>query len=137
MQLNPIVVQEPMEEVARGHPEPPLMEVCEADDVAGRGFGSSSLLGTIHSNCTAFITGWRNPCSSVKLQQPHRSIERGDKALEQQRRWRRLRGEFSISLSLSVAYLPRQMENTSARKAKNRGVQGKGKTTRLKRAEME
>jgi hypothetical protein len=54
-------MQEPMEEVAPRCPEPPLMEVCENDDVANGGFGSSLLLRIIHSSCTAFVTGRRSP----------------------------------------------------------------------------
>jgi hypothetical protein len=87
------------------------MEVCEADDVVGGGFGSSPLPGIIHSGCTAFITRQRSPTStshdvilSEKLEHPHGSIEKGEKAL--QRRWRRqwrLRGEILISLSLLLA----------------------------------
>jgi hypothetical protein len=45
-------------------------------------------------------------------------------------------GRVSLqTLSLSIAYLPRQMGNVSAMKAKGRGVQEKGKTIRLKRGE--
>jgi hypothetical protein len=80
-------MQEPTEEVAHRHPEPSLMEVHEADDVACGGFGSSSLLGMIHSGSTAFITERRSPSStsrdailSVKLERPHGSMERGKKA---------------------------------------------------------
>jgi hypothetical protein len=61
--LNPIMVKKITEEVARRRPEPPLMEVCEANDVTGGGFGSSSLLGTIHSGCVAFVTRRRSPSS--------------------------------------------------------------------------
>jgi hypothetical protein len=44
---------------------------------------------------------------------------------------------LDLSLSFSVAYLPSQMGNMSTRKAKSRGVQGKGKIARLKRGETE
>jgi hypothetical protein len=77
----------------------------------------------------------RNAIFSVKLERPHGSIEMGEEALRQQWQRQRLRGESSISLSLSVASLLRQMGDTSTRKAKGRGVQGKGKTTVLKRGE--
>jgi hypothetical protein len=43
-------------------------------------------------------------------------------------------GRVSLQ-TLSIAYLPRQMGNMSAMKAKGRGVQGKGKTIGLKRGE--
>jgi hypothetical protein len=33
LHLNPIMMKEPTKEVARRHPEPPLMEVREADDI--------------------------------------------------------------------------------------------------------
>jgi hypothetical protein len=77
-----------VEEDARQRFEPPLMEVHEANDVAGRegGFGSSSLLGMIHSSCAVFITGRRSPSSMscdaillVKLEHPHGSIEKARK----------------------------------------------------------
>jgi hypothetical protein len=45
-------------------------------------------------------------------------------------------GGCGVSLqSLSIISLLRQMGNMSTRKAKDRGVQGKGKTTGLKRRE--
>jgi hypothetical protein len=81
-------MQEPTEEVAHRRPEPPLMEVRKADDVASGGFGSSSLLGAIHSSCATFVTRQRSPSSMsynaiflVKLERPHGSIEKGKKAL--------------------------------------------------------
>jgi hypothetical protein len=68
------------------------MEVRKADDIAGGGFGSSSLPGMIHFGYAAFITRWRSPSSmshdvifSVKLERPHESIEMGEKTLQQQR----------------------------------------------------
>jgi hypothetical protein len=64
------------------------MEVCKADDIASGGFGSSSLSGTIYFGRAAFVTGRRSPSStshdailSVKLDQPHGSMEKGKKAL--------------------------------------------------------
>jgi hypothetical protein len=61
------------------------MEVCEANDIASGegGFGLYLLLGTIHSGYATFVIGQRSPSSmsrnvilSVKLEQPHGSIER-------------------------------------------------------------
>jgi hypothetical protein len=77
----------------------------------------------------------RNMILLVKLEQPHGSMEMGEKALRQQWQRRRLWGVFNLSLSFSIPYLPRQMGNASTRKAKGKGVQGKGKTTRLKKGE--
>jgi hypothetical protein len=81
-------MQEPTEEVARRHPEPPLMEVRKADDIADKGFSSSSLPGMIHSSYVMFVIRRRSPSStshnaifSVKMERPHGSIEKGKKAL--------------------------------------------------------
>jgi hypothetical protein len=101
-------MQEPIEEVAHWLPKPPLIEVRKADDVAGGGFGSSSLLGIIHSGYVAFITGQRSQSLTsrdaillVKLERPHGSIKRSEKALHRWR-WQWLQGQFSIYLSLSL-----------------------------------
>jgi hypothetical protein len=75
-----------MEEVTRQRPETPLVEVHKANDIAGRGFSSSSLPGMFHSVCAVFVIGWRSPSSmshdaflSVKLDHPHGSIKRARK----------------------------------------------------------
>jgi hypothetical protein len=124
------MVKKIAEEVAQRRPEPPFVEVCEADDVTGGGFDLSSLLGTIHSGHMASITGWRSPSSmshdaifSLKLEWPHGSIEVAERTLW----WRRLRwqlqGEFSnLSLSLSLT-----LPCWGTRKAKGRGVRRRGK----------
>jgi hypothetical protein len=58
------------------------VEVREVNDIANGGFGSSLLLGMIHSGYTSFVIGWRSPSLMshdvfllVKVERPHGSIE--------------------------------------------------------------
>jgi hypothetical protein len=138
LQLNPIVVEEPTEEVARQRPKPPLMKVREDNDVACGGFGLSSLPGTIHSSCAALITGRRSPSSMShdmvllkKLEHPHGSIKRARRHSDDKGNGggtsRVSSQSVSVSLSLSISCLLRQLGNASASKAESRGVRGKGK----------
>jgi hypothetical protein len=73
-----------------------------------------------------------NAILSLKLESPHRSIERGRKHSDDDGGG----GDGGMSfLLLSLSLLLWQMGNTSTRGAKSRGVRGKKKTTRLKRGE--
>jgi hypothetical protein len=69
---------------------------------------------------------------SVKLERPHRSIERARKRFDDDGG-----GGCGVSfLLLSISHLLWQMGNASTKEAKSRGVQGKEKTTGLKRRKV-
>jgi hypothetical protein len=112
-----------VEEVAHRCPKPPLVEVCDANDIADEGFNSSSLPGMVHSACVAFVTRQRSPSSmshdaflSVKVERPHGSVEGARKHSDDNGSGGGANGVSSLSCLLW------QIGNASVREAESRGV---------------